>query len=179
MAGMKRLIPFLCFFSAVLLLGGKNEAAAAIRPEAGPFAFLFGKNKHDAGGNPHGRWVYFYDEDEKNVMRKGRFNHGEQRRVWKYYMEDGTLYRKEKYRRGKPLRKVKTTLYHPNGKAAVKGMALQYEDELKIHYYWDGDWRYYAEDGKLEKRVQYQKGNLVQTKYLAPGVEGEMDQPKQ
>lgn len=176
---MKRFASFFLFCAAFLLLSGKNPATAAARPETGPFSFLFGKNKYDGGGNAHGRWVYFYDEEEKTVMRKGRFSHGDQRRVWKYYLPDGTIYRKEKYKRGKPLRKVKTTLYHPNGKTAVKGVAFQYEDEMKIHYYWDGDWRYYAENGKLEKKVQYQKGNLVQTKYFAPGGEEAESRPKE
>jgi antitoxin component YwqK of YwqJK toxin-antitoxin module len=170
---MKRLPLLLLGLVGLLLFGGTEKAAAAVRPDWDLFTYWFGKNKYDYGGNSHGLWVFYHDDEEAVLMRKGRFKHGEQRRVWTYYLPDGTLYRKEKYKRGKPTRKVKTTLYHPNGKVAVKGVALQYEDHLKIHYYWDGDWRYYAEDGKLEKKVQYNKGNPVQTKYLAPGVEGE------
>lgn len=102
-------------------------------------------------------------------MRKGRFKHGEQRRVWTYYLADGTLYRKEKYKGDAATRKVKTKLYHPNGKVALKGTALQYEDHERIHYFWHGDWLYYAEDGKLEKKVRYNRGNPIQTKGLTSG----------
>lgn len=165
----------ICFTWVLLCisLAGSPFLAHALAPLAdNPMTYWFGKNRYDGGGNPHGKWVYFHDDDETILMRKGRFKHGEQRRVWTYYLADGTLYRKEKYKGGAATRKVKTKLYHPNGKVALKGTALQYEDHERIHYFWHGDWHYYAEDGKLEKKVRFNRGNPIQTKGLTSG-EGE------
>ena len=163
---------FLFFASFLLGLGisvSPVSASAPTAPAGNPLAYWFGKNKYDGGGNPHGKWVYYHDEEETIVMRKGRFKHGEQRGGWTYHLADGTLYRKEKFIGGAATRKVKTKLYHPNGQLAIKGTALQYEDHLRIHYYWHGDWHYYAEDGKLEKKVRYNRGNPIETKTTASG----------
>jgi antitoxin component YwqK of YwqJK toxin-antitoxin module len=165
---MQKKSNILLLLTGLLLLISNPGAGASFQPDVKLFKYWFGNNKYDGGGNFHGKWVFYHDEEETVLMRKGRFKHGQQRGVWTYYLEDGTLYRKEKYKSGDPLSRVLTKLYHPNGKVAVKGKALQYEDHLKIHYYWDGNWRYYAENGKLEKTVRYSKGNLVQTKSLAP-----------
>lgn len=159
----------ICFVTFFLLLfsGGYTTARSAGFPKWDLLTYWFGKNKYDKEGLYHGKWTFFYD-DNTTVMRKGKFKHGQQVRKWMYYLADGTRYRREKYRRAND--EVHTTLFHPNGKVAVKGVAQYYENATKIHYYWQGDWKYYTEDGKFLKTVFYSKGKAQQVKSTA-GVE--------
>jgi antitoxin component YwqK of YwqJK toxin-antitoxin module len=146
-----------------LLVLTSSPVTAAPRPAPDWWIFLFGKNKYDKRGQYHGRWTVYHDDAHTQVMTKGRFRHGRQIKTWYYYTQDGTLYRKEVYQhKGE---EIATTLYHPNGTIAVTGTAKRVEDPVKIHYFWQGYWHYFTEQGQPQKKSYYSNGVLVETIY--------------
>ncbi|CAN5641671.1 hypothetical protein BH11BAC1_BH11BAC1_22750 [soil metagenome] len=77
--------------------------------------------------------------------------------MWKYYFEDGTLRRRERYSK----KGIFTKYYYPNGNLKSKGKAIVDRDEVLLHYYYQGEWFYYAEDGKPVQVITYERGNQV------------------
>lgn len=138
-----------------------SPVSATHRPAPDWWVFLFGKNKYDKRGQYHGRWVTYHDDAKKVVMNKGKFRHGLQIKTWYYITDNGTLYRKEGYQR--KGEEIATTLYHPNGTVSVTGTAKRVEDAVKIHYYWQGFWQYFTEEGQPHKKAYYSNGVLVET----------------
>ncbi len=43
----------------------------------------------------------------------------------------------------------------------MRGTARRYEDAVKIHYFWQGYWHFYTEEGKPLKTVYYSKGTAI------------------
>ena len=123
-----------------------------------------GKNKFDKQGQRHGRWITYHDSTKTTAVSKGRYRHGKECRTWKYYTHEGIVYKKEKYRRKNNT--IVTTFYHPNGKIQSKGIAKMVEETDGTHYYWEGEWEYYSQEGKPIKTVLYKEGKQVGiTKY--------------
>jgi len=119
-------------------------------------------NKYDKMGRRKGKWKVWHDDEKKKISSKGHFKRGNERRTWKYYATDGTLRRIEKYKDEGRL--IYTTIYHPNGKVQCSGVAKLLERTSDIHYYWDGDWNYYSDSGKLIKTVTFKVGKEIRVK---------------
>lgn len=114
-------------------------------------------NKYD------GLWISWSDSLGRQVGSKGRFKEGKEVGVWKYYFDDGTLRRIERYSR----KGIATKYYYPNGHLKSKGKAIvAYEEEL-LHYYYQGEWLYYDEEGKITQRITYDHGDVVSS--VKPG----------
>ena len=117
----------------------------------------FKLNKFDKKGFRHGKW--------KSGTGTGRFRHGKEKGLWKYYALDSLnnnyLYKKEKYKVFKKI--ILTSHYFPNGKISSEGQAKIIDDEIEIHYYWFGHWKYYSENGILIKTVFYEQGKIIKT----------------
>ncbi|HEY4650643.1 MAG TPA: hypothetical protein VIG72_04470 [Pontibacter sp.] len=146
-----------CWF-LLLLLPVMAEAQTAVPFKIWRWYLPFQVNKFDKNQEYHGRWK-IYEDDTRVLRRNGRFRHGEEVGTWRYYYPGGTLYMVEKYKRNSPT--IQVTRYHENGKLAKTGIARIYRDKTMAHYYWDGDWQVYDEQGNFTHTETYQKGNLL------------------
>jgi antitoxin component YwqK of YwqJK toxin-antitoxin module len=110
-----------------------------------------------------GYWVEYYDTLTKIPMNRGNYHRGIQTGKWKYYFEDGKVRKKESI--GKEF--IRTKYYYPNGKIKSKGKAIvDRSDPVYLHYYYQGPWIYYDENGKAEYRIVYDHGDQVGEKVL-------------
>jgi hypothetical protein len=102
------------------------------------------------------------DDSNKITSFDGYFRNGITARKCYFYSNAGVLERREINR----FKKMKTTIYYPNGNVKLKGNARVENTKTEIHYFFYGKWKSYDEFGKLEKVLFYQKGKLVNTKYV-------------
>lgn len=116
----------------------------------------------------HGLWIIYTDSSKTKILTKGKFRNGIQVGKWIYNSPDGAKERTEIYR-GK---KIRIKHFHPNGKIAVKGKArIIVEQNLpagqagKLHFYYQGPWYYYLENGDLEKTVWFENGQKTKEVY--------------
>ncbi|MBC5773539.1 hypothetical protein H8S95_05645 [Pontibacter sp. KCTC 32443] len=121
----------------------------------------FQVNAFDKNKEYHGRWK-IYINDDKDLIRNGRFKHGKEVGTWRYYYPGGGLYMKEKYTRNSPV--IQVWRYHENGNLAKSGNAKLYRDSTMAHYYWEGEWQVFDEQGNLTHTETYLKGNLLRYK---------------
>jgi antitoxin component YwqK of YwqJK toxin-antitoxin module len=104
-------------------------------------------NRYDKKQLKHGRWRTFHDAEEKVVHYRGKYRHGKEVGQWKTFTPDGKLYFTERIKRRS--RSYQTVYYHPNGKVSHKGMAYMRDAEKGgVHFYWEGDWEYFDQEGK-------------------------------
>ena len=108
-------------------------------------------NKYD------GLWISWSDSSGKKIESKGHYKDGHERGVWRYFYEDGTPRKIERYSK----KGISTKYYYPNGKMKSKGKAIVDYEEDFLHYYYQGEWTYYNEDGKPEQVITYERGNEV------------------
>ena len=119
---------------------------------------IFKINKLDNHENRHGRWEHYWN-DEGDVQRKGKYNHGLEVKKWKYYDLNGNLIKQEKYSKKRDVIDIKT--YYDNKKIKSNGKAfLINENDSILHFYWQGPWNYYSTTGVLEKTEWYEKGKI-------------------
>lgn len=121
-------------------------------------------NHLDSKGQRHGVWVSYYDTENKLLWSKTKFRHGKPVGDHYYYFaQSGMVDRHEKYGRGSRL---KVWLYHSNGKLRMHGKARQVEDEKQIHFYFEGRWKVYDENGELIRIQQYKEGKIEKTERI-------------
>jgi antitoxin component YwqK of YwqJK toxin-antitoxin module len=105
-----------------------------------------------------GYWIEYSDTTNKIPMNSGKYHLGIQTGRWKYYFDDGTVRKKERIGN----KYIVTKYYHPNGKIKSKGKAIvDRTDPVYLHYYYEGAWMYYDENGKPEYRIVYSRGEQV------------------
>lgn len=110
-------------------------------------------------GRQEGLWIMYSDSANQNKESRGHYVNGKEKGKWKYYYENGKLRKKEKFK----VSGIRTKFYYETGKIKSKGIAkLEPEDSL-MHYYFQGNWKYYNEKGKLTSIVFYEKGQEVST----------------
>ncbi len=114
----------------------------------------------DKNGQRDGKWCTYYDQSKGIKDKVGKYKHGEQVGKWKYYTHEGILYKEERYNLRK--HRIHTKIYK-NGKLLKTGKARIVDEPDGIHYYWYGEWKYYNENGKLEKIIIYDNGKAVNT----------------
>lgn len=119
-------------------------------------------NQLNKKGQRTGKWIVYLDSAKTIKSTEGRYRNGKPKGMFYYYTNEGVLERKEISR----FSKLKTTTYYSNHTVRSKGQARIENLPDKVHYYYFGQWKYYDENGKLEKYCTYEKGNLVKTVYL-------------
>lgn len=97
---------------------------------------------------------------------EGHYRNGKSIRKNYYYSNNGVLERREIYR----FKKIKTKFYYPNGNVKLMGSARIDNNEKEIHYYFYGKWKRYNENGKLEKKLIYEKGKLIRSNYTDKSI---------
>lgn len=105
-------------------------------------------------GQQHGLWIVYKDSTHTAFLTKGKFRNGIQVGKW-IYNSPGEIKERTEIYRGK---KIRIKHFHPNGKTAVTGKARIVIEERKLHFYYQGPWHYYLENGQLEKTVWFDKG---------------------
>ena len=119
------------------------------------------KNRLNKHGQRTGKWIVYSDSTKTIKSTEARYRKG--KNVGKsYYYTNGILERKEINR----FKKLKTTIYYPNGKKNLTGQARIEDLPDKIHYYFYGTWKYYDEEGKLIKYGYFEKGKLVRSEFV-------------
>ena len=122
---------------------------------AGPAeAQLFRKNKDpEKPGLRNGKYFEYWDADSSRISARGYFDQGRPSKTWKYYHQDGTRRMKVKYRE-----KLKIKYYSQKGTLEKKGHAVLDLDPERIHFYWDGIWKYYDPRRKLYRISMFNMG---------------------
>lgn len=107
-------------------------------------------------GFNQGKWVLKDTINNAVYKQVAFYNKGEEVKKWKTYKDD-KKYKTEKYKKGICL----VTFYHPNGKIASKGKTKQEISKKEIHWFYDGDWFFFDENGKLIDIKIYERGKLI------------------
>lgn len=145
---MRHLIIFM--FLLLPLLGQARQYQKGIWP--------FRINRFDKEGLYHGRWKV-YIQNDKVLVRNGRFRHGREVGKWRYYYPTGKLMMVERYRRNMDY--IQVTRYREDGTVEKVGQAKRVEDDKKVRYYWFGGWKVYGPDGAYSHTEYYEKGNMM------------------
>lgn len=115
-------------------------------------------NALNLSGQPHGRWIYYFDRDNNVIQSAGRYKKGKPVGKWILYYPDGGKDVVTRYY-GKRARERR---YHSSGMIEKKGWSrLVLDDPEAIRYYWQGRWRLYNEEGTLQSVVFYEDGELA------------------
>ena len=131
------------FLLAVLLLASCTES------------FYIGKiNGKDRKGQKHGLWVNYWDDEKTIPMTKYIYRHGEESLWNKVYHYNGKLAIKFKPR-GDRLR---VKYFDEYRQLSHKGWANFDITEEEIHYYWQGEWKYYNTYRKPVKSMFFKEG---------------------
>lgn len=118
-------------------------------------------NKLNKNLQRKGKWITYEDSLKTIKSFEGRFRNGNPVGKSIYYL-NGRIDRVEKKR----FRKLKTTLYHADGKIKAKGNAWLVDSDSLMHYFFYGKWKYFDENGKLFKYVYFDNGQITKTDYL-------------
>lgn len=102
-------------------------------------------NVKDKNGKKQGVWK---KTEQGKLLYEGQFKDDVPYGTFKYYYPDGKLKSVTEFVQG--VHKVKTVIYHENGRKASEGA---YIDQQK-----DGEWRYYSNQDTLLKVENYQQG---------------------
>lgn len=120
-------------------------------------------NKLNKHGLRTGKWIIYADSAKTKKLFEGKFKNDKTVGTCSYYRTDGILERKEK---NLWFKRIKTTLYHSNGKIMLKGKAKIENLPDMVHYYFYGKWNGFDTSGVPEKFVYYKKGEKVKTVYI-------------
>jgi hypothetical protein len=112
----------------------------------------------------HGKWTVLYDNGK--IDNTGRYRKGTPTGKWKYFSERGQLLKTETFRR----RRIRTKLYHQNGKIYKEGYARIVSDDSLIHYYYYGPWKEYDSLGRLSATLTYKDGILISRTSASPAT---------
>ncbi|MGV3706629.1 MAG: toxin-antitoxin system YwqK family antitoxin [Arcticibacter sp.] len=104
----------------------------------------------------HGRWVYQDSTSEELLTSRGRYRKGNEIGTWKHYT-NGILFRQEKFK----ANKAHVINYYPNKQVESTGNTGLDRTDKMIHWYYDGKWEFYKEDGSLDSVKVYDKGKLI------------------
>ena len=121
-------------------------------------AQIFRKHKRpDNNSKRHGKYCEFWGADSSNISAKGHFCDGLACKTWKYYYSDGTRRMKVKYRDN-----LKIKYYSQAGKLQQKGYAVLDLNVKNIHFFWQGEWKYYNNRRKLYRIALFENGDEIE-----------------
>ena len=103
-----------------------------------------------------GRWVEFDTIEGKIYKSVGRFRNGIGKGTHRQF-SDKKLVREEKYKNDI----CHTIYYHENGKIMTEGYTKMVVTEKEIHWFYNGDWKFYDENGQLLGIRTYENGNAI------------------
>jgi antitoxin component YwqK of YwqJK toxin-antitoxin module len=103
-----------------------------------------------------GVWIENYYDDTTEYKSIGKYHLDEPIKKWRYYLK-GKIIKKEKYKKNN----CRIINYFENGKIQSKGQTKTTTDSIETHWFYDGDWKYYNEKGKLIAKRKYKNSNLV------------------
>ncbi len=115
-------------------------------------------NQLDSKGNRQGRWITWQDSARRLPSSKCWFKNGLEYRTTRYYHPNGKV-RLKLHFRGDSIIRVK--YIDSTGHVTQKGWALRIYTQKEIRYCWDGEWKFYNEKHKLERKAIYRKGEEV------------------
>jgi antitoxin component YwqK of YwqJK toxin-antitoxin module len=81
-----------------------------------------------------GHWVETYALDSAHYKAVGAYHQGDPIKKWRYFL---------------------------NGKIQSKGQTKTTTDSIQTHWFYDGDWKFYNEKGKLIGLKKYKEGQLL------------------
>ena len=106
-----------------------------------------------------GLWVTKDGNGKAGYKSRGRYRKDKEKGIWKYFYND-TLYQKDRYSGNN----ARVRFYHPNKKIRASGKtSMDYNGKL-LHWYYNGDWKYFDTKGNLVKVVTYKKGSPIADK---------------
>jgi uncharacterized protein len=118
-------------------------------------------NRYDADTLPHGKWKWFYEDNEELLKMEGTFKHGLKNGYFKEYDKEGNLLAATKYVDGEKIEMAEElvkldvrTDYYPNG--VVKVVGTYNKEGIP-----EGVRREYNEEGKVEKAFIFRRGIIV------------------
>ncbi|WP_238395821.1 toxin-antitoxin system YwqK family antitoxin [Pontibacter pudoricolor] len=160
----KNLLLILLLFVAPVIVHAQAEINKTTPVKVKKWYHFFRTNAFDKEGAYHGRWKIYINNDQ-DLVRNGRFRHGKEVGIWRYYYPGGGIYmvEKHKWRSGD----IQVRKYHENGNLARTGQAKMISNEEEAHYYWEGVWQVYDEQGNFTHTETYVKGHLL-TKQAQP-----------
>src|SRR6187402_2060495 len=97
-----------------------------------------------------GLWIENYAIDSAQYKSVGKYHLDDPIKKWHYYL-NGKIIKKEKYKHNI----CKTTNYYENGKVQSKGQTKTTADNIQIHWFYDGIWKFYDEKGNLTITKKY------------------------
>ena len=100
-----------------------------------------------------GKWIETNSTEQGNYVSKGKYRTGTKVGIWKTNI-NGIQFQKDAYR--KDL--IKTKIFHSNGKVKIKGQSTTETTDNYIHWFYNGDWKHYNENGKLIYIKEYHRG---------------------
>lgn len=103
-----------------------------------------------------GRWVEFDTIEGKIYKSVGRYRNGIGKGTHRQF-SDKKLVREEKYKNDI----CHTIYYHENGKIMTEGYTKMVVTEKEIHWFYNGDWKFYDENGQLLGIRTYENGNAI------------------
>lgn len=122
-------------------------------------AQLFNKKTNQYGEDKKrtGKWITYWDEEDKVPMSVARYKSGREVGVSKEYLSNGIMRLKFRYHKTR----MRAKYYFPNGKLEQKGWAVMEYNEKDTHFYWHGKWKFFDENRKVIRRALYQNGEEV------------------
>lgn len=103
-----------------------------------------------------GLWIENYGQDSSNYKSVGSYRNDDPIKKWTYYL-NGKRIKKENYS-GSSCR---TKNYFQNGRVQSKGQTKTTTNGEETHWFYDGEWKFYNEKGKLILIRTYDNGVLV------------------
>ena len=120
------------------------------------FTFSSSKINRVKNNERHGKWIDYNQVEDVNYKSIGRYKNGIEKGTHKQFANK-KLYRKEKYKNGI----CETTYYHPNGKIMSQGKTQLEITEKEMHWYYQGDWKFFDDKENLLGIKTYEKGELI------------------
>ncbi|MBK6447111.1 MAG: hypothetical protein IPF81_17960 [Bacteroidetes bacterium] len=121
--------------------------------------FLQPKRNQLKNGVRHGYWVIYADSAKTILESRGHYRNGHETGTWKYYHENGKLRKIERFSK----QRIRTKYFYENGKRKSAGNAMLRIEGESLHYFYQGPWKYYNEDGVLKSIVIYERGEEIKT----------------
>lgn len=118
--------------------------------------FISCKTNQIINKKKHGLWVEKIVLDSVTYKSKGKFNNNNEIGKWQHF-ENGKRVKKEIYRNNYTIK----TLYHSNGKIASKGKTKTNVTDKMLHWFYDGIWKFYNENGQLIRIKIYKNSDLI------------------
>jgi antitoxin component YwqK of YwqJK toxin-antitoxin module len=108
-----------------------------------------------------GLWIEQEEIDSISYKSIGKYKNGDPVKKWRYYTNN-KINKKEIYRKNKCI----VIYYYPNKKIQSKGQTRTTTDSIETHWFYDGVWKYYDENGKLITIRKYENGNPISEKEI-------------